>query len=312
MKATSGSIPSGSDWLAELKWDGMRMQVAVRDGAVTLWSGSGRDVTSHFPELAALGDAVGLDAVFDGEVAVFEGTRPSFHQLQHRIHVSQPTAQQLTEFPIVFLGFDLLSLDGSELFDIPLIDRRRLLDQVLEDGPSWRVPQHSDDAEGLLQLARAHELEGIVCKRARSTYQPGRRSPSWVKVKLRSRQEFVVGGWLGGSGSLDGTIGSLLVGVYGGSPESPTTDLHFAGSVGSGLRDDTRTKLAAAFAPKAECPFTAVPQLDKTPHWVEPTTVVEVEYSIWDDDSLLWHPSFRGIRIDREATEVVRESTPAE
>lgn len=308
MKASSGPIPTGSDWLAELKWDGMRVQAAVVGGTVSLFSGSGRDITTHFPELAALSDAVDLDAVFDGEVAVFDGTRPSFHRLQHRIHVRKPPNSLLAEQPVVFLAFDLLALDQQSLLDVPLVDRRRLLHQVLDDGPSWRVPQHSDNAEDLLDLARTHDLEGIVCKRSQSTYRPGRRTPNWVKVKLRTRQEFVVGGWLEGTGGLRGNIGSLLIGVYGGTAESPTSELHFAGSVGSGLSDDTRRNLSDGFTHRGTSPFATVPTLDKRPHWVEPLAVVEVEYSIWDEGSLLWHPSFRGIRIDRDPTEVVRET----
>ncbi len=317
MKAVPGHIPPGNDWLAELKWDGMRMQASIdsassNDRRVTLWSGSGRNVTSHFPELAGLSDAVDLDAVFDGEAAVFDGTRPSFQRLQHRIHVSNPTNVLLTDQPVVYLAFDLLALDGQDLFDVPLVDRRRLLHQVLDDGASWRVPQHSGDPEQLFALAREHELEGIICKRPQSKYRPGRRSPDWIKVKLRKRQEFVVGGWLDGTGSLTGTIGSLLVGVHDGSPEAPGTDLLFAGAVGSGLRDDTRNQLASLFTATDTCPFTHVPKLDKTPHWVDPVAVVEVEYSLWEDDAQLWHPSFRGIRVDREPHDVVRETPAAE
>lgn len=310
MKADSGQIPPGSNWLAELKWDGMRMQASIHDGSLVLWSGSGRNVTSHFPELAALADASDLDAVLDGEAVVFDGTRPSFQRLQHRIHVAKPTTELLGSQPVVFIAFDLLHLDGNDLFDVPLIDRRRLLRQVLDDGPSWRVPQHSESPDDLFELAQEHDLEGIVCKREQSKYRPGRRSPDWVKVKLRRRQEFIVGGWLDGTGNLSGSIGSLLVGVRAGTPQAPEAELLFAGGVGSGLRESTRTALADMFVPRATCPFSEAPVLDKAPHWVEPLVVVEVEYSLWEPGANLWHPSFRGIRLDREADDVVRE-TPA-
>ncbi len=305
MKAVTRGIPAGDEWISDLKWDGMRLQVNIFDNEPTLWSGSGRNVTSHFPELATITSAVGLNAVLDGEAVVFDGTRPSFHRLQNRIHVATPTAALVESHPVFFLAFDLLALDDQELFDVPLVDRRRLLRQVLDEGPAWRVPSYSEgDPKDLFELAKDRELEGIVCKRRTSKYRPGQRSPDWIKIKIRARQEFVIGGWLPGSGGLDGTVGSVLVGVYQGS------DLVFAGGVGSGLRDDTRRRLLDELSSTEACPFVDIPVLDKTPQWVEPTMVAEVEYSLWAADGVLWHPTFCGLRIDKDPQDVVRE-TPA-
>ena len=159
-----------------------------------------------------------------------------------------------------------------------------------------------DDAEALLKLADERHLEGIVVKRLDSTYQPGARNTAWQKIKIRRRQEFVVGGWLVGHGSLDNQIGSLMVGVYDGA------DLIMAGRVGSGLTDVERKRLATMLEPRSEMPFKEVPALDKVPVWVEPTVVVEVEYGEWPRGAMLRHPTYCGIRIDRDPADVVREN----
>ncbi|MFT7601338.1 MAG: bifunctional non-homologous end joining protein LigD [Acidimicrobiales bacterium] len=305
MKAVIGSLPTDEGWATELKWDGMRLQVAITDGTLTARSSSGRDVTSHFPELADLPTSIGTDVVLDGELVAFENERPSFARLQHRIHVARPTATLLRSHPVVLIVFDLLELGDNSLLGLPYRDRRRLLVDLVDEGPTWRVPVGSDHGgEALLELATQRDLEGVVAKRLDSPYRPGRRSPDWIKVKVRKRQEFVVGGWLEGSGGLAGSIGSLIVGVYDDGRLLP------AGSVGSGLRDEDRDRFAGLFEP-AECPFDVpIGGLSGPPHWVLPDHVVEVEYSLWTSGENLWHPVFRGLRIDRDPTDVIRELPP--
>ncbi len=310
MKANSADrTPRGDGWVTDLKWDGMRLQVAIDGDEIRLFSGSGRDVTSHFPELHSIVDEFDADhideVVLDGECVVFDGGRPSFQRLQHRIHASRPTAALLAEHPVFFVAFDLLSVGGNDLFAVAFEDRRRILGELLGDGPGWRVPPYSDgDPDDLLDLARDRGLEGIVCKRVTSAYRPGERSPDWLKIKIRLRQEFVVGGWLPGSGGLAGSLGSLLVGVH--DPGHPG-ELAWAGAVGSGLSDRLRTSLKADLVASPTCPFAEQPVLDRPPTWVEPTTVVEVEFSLWPLGAQLWHPTFRGIRVDRDPADVHRE-----
>lgn len=310
MKAVSQPRSEASftdDWAIELKWDGMRVQAHVGPRGTTLFSGSGNVVTSGFPELGRLAAHVGVPAVLDGEAVVFSDGRPSFAHLQHRIHVSQPNAQLLAEYPVFYLIFDLLSLDGHQLGALPYRERRRLLESLIDDGPAWKVPPfHVGTASALLELAEARGLEGIVAKRLDSVYQPGRRSPDWVKVKIRHRQEFVVGGWTVGKNSLQGQIGSLVLGVQG--PDG----LEFAGSVGSGLTDTERSRLAGQFESGPQ-PFVGDPTLmlgamSQKPHWVAPELVVEVEYSLWPAGGPVWHPVYLGQRVDRDPADVVRET----
>lgn len=307
MKAVAGDLPRGphgpdGDWVAELKWDGMRLQVATSATSIRLRSGSGRDITSSIPELARIGEAIGADVVLDGEAVVFDDDGPSFPRLQQRIHVDRPTAALLTAQPIVFIAFDLLRLGEHDLTALPLTERRRILTDLVEPTPAWRIPPMSDDPVELFSLAEQRSLEGIVAKRRSGPYRVGERSPDWLKIKVRPRQEFVVGGWVAGSNALAGTIGSLIVGVF------DDGKLQCAGRVGSGLRDRDRAALLDTLVPIEHNPFTEpVPDFDKTPHWVQPTEVVEVEYGRWAPGGSLWHPTFRGWRTDKAATEVVRE-----
>lgn len=316
MKATArDELPAGEGWAFELKWDGMRVQARClhprtaagrgKASEVVLRSGSGRDVTSSFPELAALPAAVGAEAVLDGEVVVFDGDRPSFGRLQHRMHVERPTQALVSEHPIVYIVFDLLELDGRLLIDLPYETRRSVLTDLLDDGASWRVPPVVEgDGRALLDLADERGLEGVVAKRLTSRYEPGARTTDWLKIKVRRRQEFIVVGWLPGQGKLTGQMGSLLLAVWDGPR------LRFAGAVGSGIAERDREQLMSKLVPAASCPLDEVPPLMKHPTWTEPTLVAEVEYGSWPADGLLRHPVYAGLRIDRDPDDVVRELPP--
>ncbi len=309
MKAVSSDrLPTGDGWAAEIKWDGMRIQATIDRSAQTgratlvLRSSNGRDVTGSFPELADLAGELKADAVLDGEVVVFDGDRPSFARLQQRIHIDRPHQSLVDTHPVVYVIFDLLMLDGNPLIGLPYRTRRRLLHDLLPDGANWNTPPFLDDeAETLLELATARHLEGIVVKRLDSVYEPGARSSNWRKIKIRRRQEFVVGGWLEGQRSLENQLGSLMVGVW------QDGRLTMAGRVGSGLTEVERSRLRKLLVPAAEPPFETVPPLDRRPTWVEPTVVVEVEYGEWPADGQLRHPVYRGLRIDRDPADVVRE-----
>ena len=299
-------LPRGTGWAAELKWDGMRIQTAINGSgdtpSICLRSGNGRDVTGSFPELTSLAESIKADAILDGEVVVFDGDRPSFSRLQQRIHIDKPHQSLVQEHPVVYIVFDLLVLDGNSLLGLPYETRRRLLGDLLPDGPNWRTPSYvRDDAESLLELARQRDLEGIVVKRLDSSYESGVRSSAWRNIKIRRRQEFVVGGWLEGSGALDSQLGSLVVGYWDGD------QLIVAGRVGSGLTELERKRLQAMLIRRDDTPFAEVPELDKRPVWVEPEIVVEVEFSEWPDTGQLRHPTYCGLRTDRNPADVIRE-----
>ena len=312
MKATNGSLPEGPGWTYEVKWDGMRALCFVEHGALRVQSYNEREVTVSWPEVADLPATLPAEAVLlDGElVATDDRGRPSFGLLQQRMHLSNPAevARRAAEVPVVYVVFDLLHLDGHSLLDLPLSDRRRLLDQLLEPGPRWRTSPLHDDGPALLDAARAQGLEGVVAKRLDSRYEPGKRTRSWLKVKVRHRQEVVVGGWVPGEGNRQGRIGALLVGYH----DGVGGPLRFAGRVGTGFRDAELDRLADRFAALAsdECPFDPPPpaaELRRGPRWLRPELVAELEHAEWTGDDRLRHPSYLGLRDDKPAGEVTRD-----
>lgn len=302
MKAAIGQPTDDPEWSAELKWDGLRTQVLTDGTGVAVRSSRGRDVTAQFPELHEFGERLGTSAILDGELVVFDGDRPSFPRVLQRLNTGRPTEQSMAANPAVYIVFDLLVLDGNPLLDLPYHARRQVLAELVSDDPRWRVPPSVDGgASQLLALARQRDLEGIVIKRIDSPYRPGARTTNWRKVKIRLQQEFVVGGWLAGQGSLEDGIGSLVLGVWQG------TELVVAGLAGSGLDDDARRQLTEAMVERPTPPFASVPRFPRQPTWVEPTLVAEIEFGDWPTDGMLRHPVYLGLRDDKDPSEVVRE-----
>jgi bifunctional non-homologous end joining protein LigD len=300
--------PDDGNWAYEMKWDGMRALVGVEDGEVWLTSRAGNDATARFPEIAPIADALGgVDALLDGElVALGEHGVPSFERLQPRMqaHGAAAVRERAAVQPVVLMLFDVLWLAGQSTCDLPYRERRQLLERLALAGPAWQTPPTTyGGGDAVLETSRALGLEGVVAKRVDSPYRPGRRADSWRKVKTTLRQELVVGGWLPGAGRLEGQLGSLLVGYHEGA------ELKFAGRVGSGIDAAAREELERALAPlhRADSPFVSTPKLPR-PQWVEPELVVEVAFHEWTSQDILRAPRYRGLRDDKSAADVVRET----
>lgn len=282
MKAVLGTLPADDEhWAFEVKWDGYRALAHIADGRVRLQSGSGRDVTATYPELAALADGVHGDrAILDGELVVFDDHGiPRFELMQRH------------EREVVFHVFDVLHLAGHDVIALPYEDRRRLLTQAVEAGPNWLVPAHQiGTGAALLAATDAQGLEGVMAKRLGSTYQPGKRSPNWRKVKHRRPVEVVIGGFSAGSGGRASTFGSLLVGRHDGDA------LVFAGGVGTGfdqaMLDELTRRLRDLIRP--DCPFEPAPPATyrRTATWVEPVLRARVEIAEFTNDGFVRHASF--------------------
>ena len=310
MRAVAGPLPDASTgWSYEIKWDGMRA-LAWLDGATLRWqSANGRDVTVAFPDLDGIAGAVApRGVVLDGEIVAFdERGVPSFGCLQSRLGIADAgeAARRASRQPVVYLVFDVLAVAGVASVELSYDDRRRLLAGLVEDGPAWKVPPAHDDGAALLELVRQRDLEGIVAKRRDSRYQMGKRSPAWRKVKLRRRQEFVVGGWSVGEGRRTGLPGALLVGYH------RRGRLIYAGRVGTGFTDNELERLAGEMAERSSsvCPFDPAPSGSQASgaRWVRPELVVEVEFAEWTGDGRLRHPSYLGQRYDVDAAEVRAE-----
>lgn len=310
MRALTGDVPAEGAWAFEVKWDGIRAIVFVEAGTVRVQSSNLLDITARWPELAALGDELaGKDAVLDGEIVTFNAEgRPDFGLLQKRMHVDEHQAEEwAARQPAVLVIFDLLWLDGHDATGLPYEQRRRLLEDLIEPGPNWQVPSYYlGDGRELLAAVTDKGMEGLVAKRLDSRYEPGRRSGGWRKLKVRPRQELVVGGWTPGEGGRRGTLGALIVGYY-------TKDgrLVCAGRVGSGFSQEDLARWQADLESIGidASPFDPPPpaSANKGARWVEPRYVVEVAFSNWSLDGQLRHPSYVGRRFDKDPRAVVRE-----
>jgi bifunctional non-homologous end joining protein LigD len=296
-----GAPPEGDEWLHEQKFDGYRIQ-ARRDGdKVVLLSRNGKDWTAALPAIAeAVGRLPCRRVLLDGEAAVLmpDGTT-RFNALQNAMDESAGGA-------ITYFVFDLLHLDGFDTTSVPLEGRKAALAElVARAGPSVAPIRYSDHVVGsgadFFQKACGLRLEGIVCKRRRDAYRPGR-GRGWLKVKCVNEQELVVAGFTEPEGSRAG-IGALLLAVHEGDA------LRYAGKVGTGFTAksarDLRARLERLETKRA--PFSKLPPGTRRARWVKPELVAQVQFTEWTPDGLLRHPSFKGLRTDKQAADVVRD-----
>ncbi len=310
MLATPGLLPEDdAGWAYEIKWDGVRAILYVEGGRVRALSRNDLDVTSSFPELAEVGKHLGMTTcVLDGEVvALDDDGRPSFARLQHRLHVrdGRDARRRAAADPVSFVAFDVLYLDGRLRLDEPYDDRRKLLESLDLTGPGFITTESFRGVAGADVLAgtAANGLEGVVAKRRKSPYRPGRRSLDWVKVKSTLTQEVLVGGWTDGRGERSGDLGALLLGI----PSS--SGLRYVGKVGTGFSERARHELLGELRPLAtsENPFDDPLPNGEAPHFVRPKLVGEVGYSDWTPAGRLRHPTWKGLRMDKAPQEVVVE-----
>jgi DNA ligase D-like protein (predicted ligase)/DNA ligase D-like protein (predicted polymerase)/DNA ligase D-like protein (predicted 3'-phosphoesterase) len=299
MLATEGSVErlKSSQWSFEGKWDGYRVLVDANRGKLNLRSRRGRDVTHEYPQFEALAaDLADHHVILDGEaVALDESGVPSFGEMQNRARSTR----------VEYWAFDILHLDGRSLLRAKYSDRRRLLEALAEGGGLIVPDLLPGDGPEAMEHARKHRWEGVIAKKRDSTYQPGRRSSSWIKDKIWNTQEVVIGGWRQGEGGRSSGIGALMLGI----PEDG--GLHFAGRVGTGFTEKELTKLKGILKPlhTDESPFnTRLPTQDaRGVTFVRPELVGEVRYSERTSDGRLRQPSWRGLRPDKTPDEVVWE-----
>jgi DNA ligase D-like protein (predicted ligase)/DNA ligase D-like protein (predicted polymerase)/DNA ligase D-like protein (predicted 3'-phosphoesterase) len=296
------------EWLFEVKWDGHRC-LANLGTATRLTSRTTRDMTAQFPELIDMHRQLAArNAVVDGEiVALGRDGRPSFERMQDRFHRHpEELARNKGRVPVQFLAFDLLWLDGRPLLDLPLVERRARLAEVLVETRDIRLSQVVEGAgTAFFDQVKELKLEGIVAKRAASPYRPGARSPDWRKIKALCLQDCVIVGWTPGKGGRAATLGSLLLAVYDGGR------LRYAGNVGTGFTHAFLADLQQQLTP-LEVPKPAFEGFEGTPRprgarFVRPELVCEVEYLKWTQDDKLRAASFKGLRPDRLPTDARRE-----
>ena len=306
--------PSDKGWLFEIKFDGVRVLAARRGEEVELYGRSGQLITGRYPDLVRALLALPVEHfVIDGEiVALDERGRPSFQRLQPRMALTDPREIEAAaaRVPVEGVFFDCLALDGHDLRRLPLAQRKDCLRLLVPPlGPVHYVDHVLEHGPAFLEAANEQRLEGIVAKKAASSYTGGR-SRDWIKVKCQRRQEFVIGGYTDPQGSR-GHFGALHIGVYDGAR------LVYVSKVGTGFDQAGLKSLWEKLQPLARAtpPFDtgAIPK-GKSHHWVEPRLVCEVRFSDWTNDGGIRHPAFIALRSDKRPEECRREAiqTPPE
>ena len=285
---------SDPGWLFEIKWDGVRALAWIENGKLTLRARSGSDITSQYPDLAGLPEALsGHQGILDGEIAVLDGRgRSDFEKLQSRLHVHNPAPKLVSEYPVVYFVFDLLYCDGYDLRATPLLERKRLLQRLFRNSDRARFSDHQmEKGKELFELAKQNDLEGIIAKRIDSQYVNAR-SANWLKLKTSKTLDAVVGGWTAPRGGTP--FGSLLLGLYAGKK------LQFIGHVGSGFDAQSHSQVAATLKELVtrKCPFEQIPETNEKETWVTPKLVARVRFSGWTREERLRHPVFLGLRGD--------------
>jgi len=299
-------VPRGSGWAFEVKWDGYRAIAKVAASEAIVTSRNGNDLTGRFSHVAKeIAKAVKTpDCVLDGEVcALDESGRSSFSAMQ----------QGKAGTPLVYYVFDLLEVEGEALVDLPLVERRKRLEKLLDRrNRTVRLSESFDDGQALLQAAKEQQLEGIIAKRLESRYGQGKRTRDWLKIKTHGEQEFVIAGFTKGTGRRASSFGSLVLGYYQGD------ELAYAGNVGTGFNSKEIEKLLDKLRPlkRSSSPFREVPKMPKVRKsdviWVEPDLVCQVEFAEWTHDGRLRAPSYKGLREDKPAEDVRREEPIAD
>jgi bifunctional non-homologous end joining protein LigD len=299
MLATLVDEKPAGEWQAEVKYDGYRALCALSNRRVAMWTRNALDLSERFPRIArALSQVVVGDAVLDGEACVLDAQGvPRFELIQ----------QGRADDAVLFV-FDLLRLDGEDLRQKPLEQRRDLLRSVLSNAPpelrlAEEVPGPIEDA---LEQVRERGLEGLILKARGSVYEKGR-SREWLKLKAQATQELAIVGWTPGKGNASGSLGALLLAVADGKG-----GYEFAGKVGTGFSSKQRAELKKQLAPdeRPDSPALGAPRL-RDAHWVEPRLVAQVRFTEWTSDGKLRHPAFQGLRADKKPEETCREKPAA-
>ncbi len=306
--ALTAAPPHGDEWLFEVKWDGVRAICFIEHEAVRLVSRTGHSCEKQYPELSVIPHYIAADeAILDGEIAVLDDKGVAhFELIQPRIHQSDPNSisHLARSRPVVYFAFDLLYLNGYDLRQVALSERKQLLETILTPTGVLRYSEHFPGAgDAMLQAARETGVEGLVAKHARSRYE-SRRSSDWLKIKIVDRQEFVICGFTAGERD---HFGALVLGLY------ENSKLVWVGNVGTGFDQRTMAMLRQKLDPLVtpDSPLSGAPKVgpkvatDVT--WVTPELVAEVKFANWTGDGKLRAPVYMGLRPDMDARDCVRE-----
>jgi bifunctional non-homologous end joining protein LigD len=315
------TVLASTRYVFERKYDGMRVLAGVEPGhptaRVTLWSRNGHDKSLQFPEvvreLQRFGASLSAPVLLDGELVALDarGEPTTFVDLGSRLHLrgAGAIAGRAAAVPVALVVFDLLRDGDRDARGLPLSDRKARLEKLLHTQTTERLREAEFSAgDGVRWMARAiaGRWEGLIAKDAGARYESGKRSPTWIKVKVARQQEFVVGGWTEPRESR-AKFGSLVIGYY--EPAGRALVLRPAGSVGSGFSSADLSRIHKLLTARAidTCPFDPEPATMEPAHWVRPELIAEVRFTEWTRDQVLRHPVFLGMRTDKSPHDVRRE-----
>lgn len=287
-------------WLFEIKWDGYRAIASKHANKIALYSRTQNDFSTHYPPIVNALKQLDHDVILDGEIVVADSSgKPHFEALQNWRKDPQGT--------LLYYAFDILWYDGHDIRDMPLVERKQLLETII---PKSSIIRYSDHLRTrgtvLFDEMKKRDLEGIVAKQADSPYRENNRGQSWLKVKTQLRQEVVIGGFTEPRGGRK-YLGSLLVGVYKGD------DFMYVGHSGGGIPDSQRKLLREKLdhLERKTTAFAVEPKPNASVHWVRPELVCEMSFSEWTNDGSMRHPVYKGLRPDKKPTTVKKEGVKA-
>ncbi len=295
---------SSEEWIYERKLDGERCLIFKKGDTVNIMSRNRKDLNITYPEIIKAFKKQNSDFIMDGEMVAFKGKITSFSELQKRMHLKNKKDVENRDTKVFFYIFDVMYYENHELTGLPLVERKKILKKVIDYNDPLRFTAHrTENGVDYFKEACEKEWEGLIAKKANSTYAHSR-SSNWLKFKCENHQEFVIGGYTDPQGERKG-FGSLLIGFY------EDGKLRYAGKVGTGYTEEVLEDLHDKMS-KIEVDKPVFEKNKDLPtkdvHWIKPELVGEVGFTEWTNSNKLRHPRYLGLRRDKEAKEVVKES----
>lgn len=298
LSGSANKPPEGDKYIHEMKWDGIRALISLEDGQVKIRSRNQNDITQKFPELLVTDKAFRATCgLFDAEIVCLDKSgKPDFKKVIHRLMSSGETTIQKNSktSPVYCYIFDCLYLDGRSLINEPLIKRKEWLKDAIKPDTPYRISEMVEDGESLFEAAKIHSVEGIMSKLKDGKYLPGKRSDSWLKIKVRNTRECVIIGYSEGKGDRKSTFGGLHI------AERDNDQLLYRGKVGTGFDDATIKELFKKISDLKEIkkPIGGKVMDEKTSKWVEPVLVAEISFAMITEDKMFREPVFVRLRPD--------------
>jgi bifunctional non-homologous end joining protein LigD len=284
-------------WLFEIKWDGFRAIADISHKKVELYSRNFLNFNNHFPPIVEALKKIKINAILDGEVVIVDNKGKSHFQFLQNYLLDSKSGQ------LTYYVFDILSLNGKNLYDLPLLERKQILKRILPKNKLIKYSDHvSEHGIKFFKAAQKLNVEGIIAKDVNSPYRPGKRTQEWQKIKIHAQQEAVIGGFTQGRGSRK-KFGALVLGVYQGDK------FVYIGHTGGGFDDKSLNEVHKKLQNLVtkQSPFAVIPKTNAPVTWVKPKLICEVKFSEWTESGHMRQPIFLGLRVDKDPKEVKRE-----